>query len=38
MRLRRWCEARRVAFAVVDTAQSLENALFGDLPRAGLLQ
>lgn len=37
-RLRRWCEARRVVFAVADTARSLEQCLFGDLPRAGLLR
>jgi len=35
--LKRWCEAHAVAFAVPDTAQGLENCLFDELPRAGLL-
>jgi uncharacterized protein (DUF58 family) len=36
--LRRWCDARQVAFAVIDTASSLERCLFHELPRAGLLR
>jgi hypothetical protein len=37
-RLRRWCEARGIVFAVADSARSLEHCLFEELPRAGLLR
>ena len=37
-RLRRWCEARRIVFAVADAAATLERCVFHELPRAGLLQ
>jgi hypothetical protein len=37
MRLKRWCEARSILFAALDTASGLETCLFEELPRVGLL-
>jgi uncharacterized protein (DUF58 family) len=36
-RLKRWCEARSILFAALDTAGGLEACLFEQLPRIGLL-
>jgi len=37
-RLKRWCAARAIGYAVADTATGIETCLLTDLPRAGLLQ
>lgn len=37
-RLKRWCEARSILFAALDTGSGVEAALFEELPRVGLLR
>jgi uncharacterized protein (DUF58 family) len=36
-RLKRWCEARAIGYALADTTAGVETCLLAELPRAGIL-